>query len=120
MSSLLSKLYNAEEKVLLDDYGNLLSAYFDNDGKKRFKFEKLLGGGAFGLTWLLKYNPAGGPPLEKKIVFKMGFEAALVEKDYVEGPSYAAQLDSDTEREIKIMRVRHLLTKHPPILWIMC
>ncbi|ETS78166.1 hypothetical protein PFICI_10228 [Pestalotiopsis fici W106-1] len=96
--------YDDERKAQVKEYGQLLKAYFDNDGKKRFQFQKAMGAGASGLAWLIKFNPAGGFPNEKKIILKTNIENALTEKDYVEGSSYKAKLDKGMEKEVNMLK----------------
>ncbi|KAI0095403.1 hypothetical protein F4814DRAFT_187787 [Daldinia grandis] len=56
------------------DARSLLTQYFDSETPKRFRFEKVVGVGAYGIAWRLLYkprNPTGGAGKVQRLVMKM-------------------------------------------------
>ncbi|KAI0853045.1 kinase-like domain-containing protein [Daldinia vernicosa] len=53
---------------------DLLTDYFESEDPIRFRFEKIIGVGAYGIAWRLKYKPStpsGGSGKSRRVVMKM-------------------------------------------------
>ncbi|KAH6647395.1 hypothetical protein BKA67DRAFT_694461 [Truncatella angustata] len=82
-----------------EDFGDLLKAYFRNEGKDRFKFERPISEGAQGYTWRLRYRLTASSSW-KKIVLKHERAPVRYDKDFVE-------TDEDVARDAETMdRIR--------------